>query len=62
MACGQANRERRSAGTIVANSLQHRLTTPQRLLAELDTRARHPRRRLLEDMIGDDRDGSHSCW
>lgn len=46
---------------IVARSLQHRLTTPQRLLAELESRARHPRRRLVAAMVGDVRNGNQSC-
>ncbi len=41
------------AVTLVTDALRLRLTTPSRLRAALERRARHPRRRLLTDLLAD---------
>ena len=39
--------------TLVTDALRLRLTTPKRLRASLERRARHPRRRLLSELLAD---------
>ena len=39
--------------TLVTDALRLRLTTPRRLRAALERRARHPRRRLLSELLAD---------
>ena len=44
----------------VTLAVERRRTTPKRLLVALEARARHPRRRLVEDLVSDARLGAHS--
>ena len=45
---------------LVTRAVQLRITTPSRLLACLDNRARHPYRRLLADFLADVAEGAES--